>query len=191
MEPVFDVRRDPPPDLDAVGEDEALVARIRAEIDRDGPIPFARFMDLALYDPAAATTARRRPGPGRAGDFLTAPEIHPVFGWALAGLLEAVWQRLGEPRPFVLREHGAGTGTLALAILDRLDRTGSSMRGALAYDPVEVEAGRLDTIAARLAERRRDRPAARPGPPWRPSHRGRARQRGPRRPPGPPRAPAR
>ena len=41
----------PAPDLDAVGQDEALVARIRDEIARDGPITFARFMELALYDP--------------------------------------------------------------------------------------------------------------------------------------------
>ena len=45
------LRRDPAPDLDAVGEDEGLVARIHAEIERDGPMTFARFMDLALYDP--------------------------------------------------------------------------------------------------------------------------------------------
>ena len=159
MEPVFGVRRDPPPDLDAVGEDEALAARIRAEIERDGPMPFARFMDLALYDPDGgyyrATDAR----PGRAGDFLTAPEMHPVFGWALAGLLEDVWRRLGEPRPFVLREHGAGTGTLALAILDRLDRTGSPLRDALAYDPVEVEPEPArDHRVVRLAERGADAP---------------------------------
>ena len=153
MEPVFGVRRDPPPDLDAVGEDEALAARIRDEIGRDGPIPFARFMDLALYDPEGGYYRATEARPGRAGDFLTAPEIHPMFGWALAGLLEDLWRRLGEPRPFVLREHGAGTGTLALAILDRLERTGSALRDALAYDPVEVEPGRLETIEARLTER--------------------------------------
>ena len=45
------LRRDPVPDLDAVGQDDALVARIRDEIARDGPITFARFMELALYDP--------------------------------------------------------------------------------------------------------------------------------------------
>ena len=45
------LRRDPAPDLDAVGEDDGLVARIRAEIERTGPMTFARFMDLALYDP--------------------------------------------------------------------------------------------------------------------------------------------
>ncbi len=151
MDPVFGLRRDAAPDLDAVGEDEALAARIRAEIERDGPMTFARFMDLALYDPDGgyyrATDAR----PGRAGDFLTAPEIHPVFGWALAGLLDEAWRRLGRPRPFVLREHGAGTGTLALAILERLGRTGSGLRDVIAYDPIEVEPGRLETIADRLA----------------------------------------
>jgi SAM-dependent MidA family methyltransferase len=153
MEPVFGVRRDPPPDLDAVGEDEALAARIRAEIVRDGPIPFDRFMDLALYDPAGGYYRATEARPGRAGDFLTAPEIHPIFGWALASLLEDVWRRIGEPRPFVLREHGAGTGTLVLAILDQLERTGSPLRDALAYDPVDVEPGRLATIATRLVDR--------------------------------------
>ena len=87
MDPVFGVRRDPPLDLDAVGEDEALAARIRAEIERGGPMPFARFMDLALYDPAGGYYRATEARPGRAGDFLTAPEIHPVFGWALAGLI--------------------------------------------------------------------------------------------------------
>jgi SAM-dependent MidA family methyltransferase len=153
MEPVFGIRRDQPPDLDAVGEDEALVARIRAEIERDGPIPFARFMDLALYDPDGGYYRSTEARPGRAGDFLTAPEIHPIFGWALAGLLEDAWRRLGEPRPFVLRELGAGTGALALAILDRLERTASPLRDVLAYDPVEVEPGRLDTLAGRFVER--------------------------------------
>ena len=57
------LRREPGPDLDAVGQDEELAARIHAEIERDGPITFARFMELALYDPAAATTGPRRRAP--------------------------------------------------------------------------------------------------------------------------------
>jgi hypothetical protein len=46
------LRRQAAPDLDAVGQEDALVERIHAEIDRDGPITFARFMELALYDEA-------------------------------------------------------------------------------------------------------------------------------------------
>ena len=43
-------------------------------------MPFARFMDLALYDPAGGYYRSAEPRPGRAGDFITAPELHPIFG---------------------------------------------------------------------------------------------------------------
>lgn len=145
------LRREAAPDLVAVGHDDDLVARIHDEIGRDGPITFARFMELALYDPAGGYYRAAKPRPGRDGDFLTAPETHPIFGAALARGLVEVWERLGRPDPFVLREYGAGIGTLIVAILDRLatDRTG--LEHALRYDPIEVEPRRLETIAERLA----------------------------------------
>jgi SAM-dependent MidA family methyltransferase len=144
------LRRDPPPDLDAVGQDDALVERIHDEIGRAGPIPFARFMELALYDPAGGYYRAGAARPGRDGDFLTAPETHPIFGAALARGLEEVWQRLGRPDDFILREYGAGTGTLALAILDRLELDGSGLAGVIRYHPIEVEPGRLLTLAERF-----------------------------------------
>jgi SAM-dependent MidA family methyltransferase len=146
------LRREAPPDLGSIGEDAGLVARIRDEIDRLGPMPFARFMDLALYDPEAGYYRGADPRPGRGGDFLTAPEAHPIFGWTVAKVVDDVWRRLGEPDPFVVREAGAGTGTLALSILDGLERAGSELLAAIRYDPIEVEPRRLETIAARLAE---------------------------------------
>ena len=78
------VRRIEPPDLESVGQDEALVRRIRAEIERSGPITFARFMALALYDAEGGYYRSDEARPGREGDFLTAPEAHGIFGWALA-----------------------------------------------------------------------------------------------------------
>ena len=145
------LRRDPTPDLEAVGEDEVLVARIRAEIERDGPITFARFMTLALYDPTGgyyrAATAR----PGRDGDFLTAPETHPIFGAALAKAVGDAWDGLGRPAPFVLREYGAGTGVLAGSILDAIRAERPDVGAVLRYQPIEVEPRRLDAIAERLA----------------------------------------
>ena len=78
------LRRETGPDLDAVGQDEDLAARIRAEIERSGPITFARFMELALYDPAGGYYRAAIARPGRGGDFLTAPELHPIFGATLA-----------------------------------------------------------------------------------------------------------
>jgi SAM-dependent MidA family methyltransferase len=145
------LRRDPQPDLAAVGQDDELVERIRAEIERDGPVPFARFMDLALYDPQGGYYRSAAARPGREGDFLTAPEAHPIFGAALARAVADAWERLDRPEPFALREYGAGTGALAVAILDGLAHERADLARVLRYDPIEVEPGRLETIAARLA----------------------------------------
>jgi SAM-dependent MidA family methyltransferase len=144
------LRREPRADLEAVGQDEALATRIQEEIARSGPITFARFMEMALYDPDGGYYRAEAARPGREGDFLTAPETHPIFGAALArGLVEA-WERLDRPDPFTLREYGAGTGALAQAILERLEVEGSGLRDALRYDPVEIEPRRLEAVAERL-----------------------------------------
>jgi len=145
------LRRDPAPDIEAVGQDEDLVARIHAEIARDGPMTFARFMDLALYDPAGGYYRAEAARPGRDGDFLTAPETHPIFGAALARAIADAWQRLGRPEPFVLREHGAGTGALAVAILDGVAREAPDLAERIRYQPIEVEPRRIEAAGARLA----------------------------------------
>ena len=145
------LRRVPPPDLDAVEGDADLVARIRAEIDRSGPITFARFMDLALYDPAGGYYRADRARPGREGDFLTAPEASPIFGRAIARHVADVWRVLGEPKPFVVREYGAGAGSLAIGLFDGLGRSEPSLAAAVRYRPVDIEARRVDELRSRLA----------------------------------------
>jgi SAM-dependent MidA family methyltransferase len=145
------LRREPPANLEEVGEDEALAARMRAEITADGPMTFARFMELALYDPAGGYYRGAEPRPGRSGDFLTAPEAHPIFGQAVANQLVEVWERLDRPAPFVVHEHGAGTGTLAEAILRRLERSSPECLAVLRYVPVEIDARRLEAFGERLA----------------------------------------
>jgi SAM-dependent MidA family methyltransferase len=150
MEPTLERRADPRPSLDDVGEDEALLERIRDEIRRDGPMPFARFMELALYDPDGGYYRAPAARPGRAGDFLTAPELHPIFGATLATGIVEVWERLGRPDPFVIREHGAGTGALAEAILGELAAADAPMLRALRYQPVEVDPRRGAAFRAAL-----------------------------------------
>jgi SAM-dependent MidA family methyltransferase len=142
------VRRSAAPDLGSVGQSDELVARIREEIRAAGPMPFARFMDLALYDSQGGYYRADEARPGRGGDFLTAPELHPIFGACLATGLQDVWARLGRPEPFVIREHGAGTGALAIAILDAIDDDG--FRAAVRYEPVEVDERRVVVFRAAL-----------------------------------------
>jgi SAM-dependent MidA family methyltransferase len=148
LEPGY--RRETLPDPDGVGEDAALVAAIRDEIAARGPISFARFMERALYEPGHGYYRRPDPGPGPAGDYLTAPEAHPIFGAAIGRLLEQAWDAMRRPDPFTVTEPGAGTGALAAGLLGGLRALGSPLERAIRYRPLEVEPARLEVLRARL-----------------------------------------
>jgi SAM-dependent MidA family methyltransferase len=148
LEPGY--RRETLPDPDGVGEDAALVASIRDEIAARGPISFARFMERALYEPGHGYYRRPDPGPGPAGDYLTAPEAHPIFGAAIGRLLEQAWAAMRRPDPFTVTEPGAGTGALAAGLLGGLRALGSPLERAIRYRPLEVEPARLEVLRARL-----------------------------------------
>ena len=81
-----------------------------------GAIPFRDFMALALYGNEGFYTARG--SAGRRGDFITSPEIGPLFGAVLARALDAWWRELGSPVDFTVVEVGAGPGTLARTLAD-------------------------------------------------------------------------
>ena len=116
-----------------------LVAVIRAEIDAaGGRIPFARFMELALYHPLWGYYLSPQRRPGRPGDFLTAPETHPFFGITLARQIAECWERLDRPDPLSSASTASGIGGLAWDVIAGLSRrrrpaaprssTGSSRR---------------------------------------------------------------
>jgi SAM-dependent MidA family methyltransferase len=114
---------------------------LRFEIERSGPITFDRFMQRALYEPGLGYYATSRQRTTREGDFLTAPELHPLFGYTVARQIDEMWRRLGEPAAFTLREYGAGSGTLGQAIQEGLMRDGSPLADVLRYEPIDVGAG--------------------------------------------------
>ncbi len=145
----------PQTDLSADARSLELAGLIRAEIESapDSRITFARFMERALYEPGLGYYRQPADRPTDAGDFLTAPETHPIFGWTLARRIEEMWASLGEPRPFSLIEFGAGSGTLGLAILEGLRRHGSTgVLEALRYEPIESNPHRLADLARRFEE---------------------------------------
>ena len=130
-----------------------LIAVIRAEIDAaGGRIPFARFMELALYHPAWGYYLSPVRRPGRPGDFLTAPETHPFFGITLARQIAECWERLDRPDPFVVREYGSGIGALAWDVIAGLSREATECRAALQYRLVETNPHRLAQSLAGFAE---------------------------------------
>ena len=101
----------------------SLSDRIRQEIETLGPLPFSRFMDLALYDPLEGYYTSGRAAVGREGDFFTSVSLGPVFGAVLAGQFLEMWEALGCPPEFRLVEQGANDGRLSSDILKALSET--------------------------------------------------------------------
>lgn len=93
-------------------------ALIQAEIGRSGGwLPFERYMDLALYAPGLGYYVGGAAKIGAAGDFITAPEMTPLYGRTLARTAEAVLRQTGGD----ILELGAGSGRLALDLLRELE----------------------------------------------------------------------
>ena len=108
----------PAPDPAAIAHSARLLDCIRAEMmAADGAISFARFMDLALYAPGLGyyRAGARKFGPG--GDFITAPELSPLFSRCLARQCREILDHLGGGS---ILELGAGTGIMAADLLREL-----------------------------------------------------------------------
>ena len=93
-----------------------MKAVIRSEIESRGPIPFERFMDLALYHPDGGFFTGDQLRSQKAGDFLTSPEVSPLFGETLAGFVRSEHERIGDP--FTVVEVAGGSGTLIGPLLE-------------------------------------------------------------------------
>lgn len=112
----------PVPDPDALAASHALQQQIAQEIASAsaGAIPFARFMERALYAPRLGYYSGGSAKLGAPGDFTTAPEMTPLFGAAVAQTVAAI---MAQSAPHIL-EFGAGTGKLAASVLDALATAG-------------------------------------------------------------------
>ena len=117
-----------------------LVEQIRREILDQGPLTFARFMQLALHHPEFGYYAAGPERLGERGDFITASDLGPAFARAIARQIEVLDRLCGRPDPFDVIEFGAGRGLLArdlTAVLDERFR----------YVAVDASAGMRRSIA--------------------------------------------
>lgn len=140
----------PPPSAEALAASERLKAQIAAEIARAGGwIPFSAYMAQALYSPGLGyySGGARKFGPG--GDFITAPELTPLFGQALAQQIADLFAQ-SAPR---LIEAGAGTGLLAADLLATLAELGAAPeRYSILELSGELRERQRETLAARVPE---------------------------------------
>jgi SAM-dependent MidA family methyltransferase len=114
--------------LPALGPDESrqsavVLQALRARIiERGGWLPFDEYLRLVLYEPGLGYYSAGSVKLGRAGDFVTAPELSPLFGRALA---RQCAQALDVLDGGVVLELGAGSGALAAALLPAMQELGS------------------------------------------------------------------
>jgi SAM-dependent MidA family methyltransferase len=143
---------DPPTVPEPRAGNPALLEILAADIRREGRITFAAFMGTALYHPEHGYYRAPVRRPGRGGDFITSPELHPFFGFTLARQIADSWERLGKPERLVVREHGAGIGGLAYDIIAALSEHAPDVRDALDYRLIDVNPHRSAGALAAMAE---------------------------------------
>ena len=138
----------PEPSPEAREHSDRVAGHIRGEIAASGGwISFARYMELALYAPGLGYYSAGSRKLGKAGDFVTAPEISPLYGQTLA---RQVKQVLDAEFDEVL-EVGAGSGALAATLLEELERSGGAPRNYLILElSADLRERSRDTLASRV-----------------------------------------
>jgi SAM-dependent MidA family methyltransferase len=111
----------------------SLREQIEAEIRQRGPIPFSRYMQICLYDPAHGYYSANAEQFGKAGDFYTSSDVHAVFGRLLARQFDEIWQALDRPPQIEILELGPGRGLFARDVLDWSNKKFPDFFAALTY----------------------------------------------------------
>jgi SAM-dependent MidA family methyltransferase len=122
----------PPPPAEAQALGERLVEQIRGELrECGGALPFSRYMQLCLYSPGLGYYSAGLQKLGADGDFVTAPEISPLFGRCLAQACAGVLKGCGGD----VLEFGAGSGRLSIDLLNELENLDALPERYLVLEP--------------------------------------------------------
>ena len=128
---------------------ESLIHKITSEITRTGPITFARFMELALYDQEhgyymtessdlQVESGRGGERIGWSGDFYTAPDVHPLLAKAIFSQVREADEILQHPSKLTVLEMGAGKGLLARDFLRECEKVAPDLVSRLTYILIEL-----------------------------------------------------
>ncbi len=114
---------------------------ILARIQREGPITFADYMRMALYEPGYGYYVTGAAKMGWEGDYYTSADVSSFFARCFGRQLYQMWELLARPAPFVVREQGAGRGDLAAGIQAWAATEYPTFSEALDYGCEDISAG--------------------------------------------------
>lgn len=119
-----------------------LQQRIIERIQREGPITFASYMQMALYEPGYGYYVSGEYKMGWEGkDYITSSDLSTLFATCMGRQLQRMWEQLKRPQPFIVREQGAGRGHLARDICAWAEQDAPDFSAALDYQLEDIRAG--------------------------------------------------
>jgi SAM-dependent MidA family methyltransferase len=137
--------------------EQLIVERIQ----REGPLTFADYMRMALYEPGYGYYITGPAKMGWEGDYYTSTDVSALFAHCMGRQLIQMWEQLGRPDPFTVLEQGAGRGHLAHQVRTWAAQEAPAFEAALVYHTADIRSGNdalnshaIITAQAGLAESR-------------------------------------
>lgn len=118
-----------------------LQQRIIERIRREGPISFAAYMHMALYEPGCGYYVSGVDKIGWQGDYFTSTDLSTLFASCMGRQLQRMWEQLKRPRAFLVLEQGAGRGQLAQGVRAWSENEAPDFYAALDYRLADIRAG--------------------------------------------------
>jgi SAM-dependent MidA family methyltransferase len=116
---------------------QLIIDRIQSQ----GPLSFADFMRMALYEPGYGYYVNEASHVGWEGDFYTSSDVSDFFAHGMGQQLRRMWEELGCPAPFVVLEQGAGRGDLARGVRTWAAQEAPAFHAALEYHAEDICTG--------------------------------------------------
>ncbi|HLI68618.1 MAG TPA: SAM-dependent methyltransferase [Ktedonobacteraceae bacterium] len=123
---------------------------IAERIQREGPLTFAEYMRMALYEPGYGYYVTGPVKMGWEGDYFTSTDVSALFAGCLGHQLEQFWEKLKRPAPFFVLEQGAGRGDLAAGVRAWATDEAVDFARALVYLATDISAGQDSLLPADL-----------------------------------------
>jgi SAM-dependent MidA family methyltransferase len=108
---------------------------------REGPLTFAEYMRMALYEPGYGYYVTGPAKMGWEGDYYTSTDVSALFAHCVGRQLMQMWEQLGRPDPFTVLEQGAGRGHLAHQMRSWAAQEAPAFEAALVYHTMDIHSG--------------------------------------------------